>query len=161
MDFVHTLTVILQLVIQTLDNSDLSLTRTNFHFPSSSFEYNYTIDKLNNVFQEMTSKKNRYRLFTIREVRIGEKCARGLGYSRYLGTQDRGHSFFSTDRPRLVNKIFFSTTQWKACKRPEHFRAVIMAKFVKNWTISSDQIVMKREIIQVQERGFTERFLLT
>ena len=23
-----------------------------------------------------------------------------------LGTQDRGHSFFNTDRPRLVNNIF-------------------------------------------------------
>ena len=39
--------------------------------------------------------------------------------------------------------------------------AVIMARFVTNCTISSEQIVIKTEVIQVEERGFTERFLFT
>ena len=41
-DCVHTFTVILPSLTRTLDNSNLSLTRTNFHFPSSNFVYNFT-----------------------------------------------------------------------------------------------------------------------
>ena len=44
MDFVNTFTVILPSVTLTLDNSNLSLTRTNFHFPSSNFVYNFIFD---------------------------------------------------------------------------------------------------------------------
>ena len=46
-----------------------------------------------------------------------------------------GTDFPNTDRPRLVNNIFiylFFSTQRKACERPEHFRAVIMARFATN-----------------------------
>ena len=35
---------------------------------------------------------------------------------------------------------------------------VIMARFATNCTISSEQIVIETEIIQVEKRGFTERF---
>ena len=45
------------ILTRTLDNSNLSLTRTNFHFPSSNFVYNFTLDNSNNVFQDVTSKK--------------------------------------------------------------------------------------------------------
>ena len=49
-------------------------------------------------------------LFTGREVRIGKNCARGLEYGprpQAEGrTQDRGHSFPYTDRPRPVNKVY-------------------------------------------------------
>ena len=38
--------------------------------------------------------------------------------------------------------------------------AVIMARFATNCTISSEQIVIKTEVIQVEEAGFTERFYL-
>ena len=48
-DFVHTFTVILPLVTQTLDNSNLPLTRSNFHFPSGHFLYNFTLDNSNHV----------------------------------------------------------------------------------------------------------------
>ena len=41
----------------TPDNSNLALTRTNFHFPSSNFVYNCTLENSNNVFQDVTSKK--------------------------------------------------------------------------------------------------------
>lgn len=51
-DFVHTFTVILPSVTRTLDNSNLSLTRTNFHIPSSNFVYNFTLDNSNNGFQD-------------------------------------------------------------------------------------------------------------
>ena len=86
MDFVHTFTVNLPSVTRTLDNSNLSLTPTNFHFPSTNFVYNLTLDNSNNVFlrRDNASIKNRYRLLTSREVCIGKNCARGLGYSRYL-----------------------------------------------------------------------------
>ena len=49
-------------------------------------------------------------------------------------SKTEGIVFPNTDRPRLVNTIFifFSTTQRKACERPEHFRAVIMARFATN-----------------------------
>ena len=55
--FVHTFTAILPSVTRTLDNSNLSLTGTNFHFPSSNFVDNFTLDKSNNVFQDEASKK--------------------------------------------------------------------------------------------------------
>ena len=74
-----------------------------------------------------------YRLFTSREVRIGKNCAQGLGY-----------------RPRL-----------QACERPENFRAVIMALEIVQFVANPEQIVMKTEVIQVEERDFTERFLFT
>ena len=51
-DFVHTLTVILPSVTRTLDNSNLSLTRTNFPIPSSNFVYYFTLDNSNNGFQD-------------------------------------------------------------------------------------------------------------
>ena len=57
MDFVHTFTVILDSVTRTLDNSNLSLTRTNFHFPSNNFVNDFTLDNSNNVFQDVTNKK--------------------------------------------------------------------------------------------------------
>jgi len=143
----------LPLVTRTLDNSKLSPTPTNFHFPLSNFVYNFTLDNSNNVFQDVTNKyqkffsdRCRYQnfqflvsaciwlnnfaflyqyllvpvspwpkvlfiyksqvdpLFQI-QVRFGKNCAQGLGDSRYLGAQDRGHSFSNTDWPRLVNKI--------------------------------------------------------
>ena len=56
-DFVHTFTVILHSITRTLDNSNLSLARTNFHFPSSNFAYNLALDNSNNVFQDVTNKK--------------------------------------------------------------------------------------------------------
>ena len=59
--------------------------------------------------------------------------ARGRRPRAVLKTE--GTAFFpNTDRPRLVNIIFifFSSTQGKACARPEHFRAVIMARFARN-----------------------------
>ena len=39
--------------------------------------------------------------------------------------------------------------------------AVIMARFAKNCAFSSEQIVIKTEVIQAEETGFTERFLFT
>jgi len=51
-----------------------------------------------------------------------------------------------------ITFLFFSTTQRKTCERLEHFRAVIRAT---NWTVFSEQIVIKTEVIQVKERGFT------
>ena len=39
------------------NNSNLSLTRTNFHFASSNFVYNFTLDNLNNVFRNVTSER--------------------------------------------------------------------------------------------------------
>ena len=57
-DFVHTFPVILPTVNPTLNNSNLLLTQTNFHFPSSNFVYNnFTLNNLNNFFQDVTSKK--------------------------------------------------------------------------------------------------------
>ena len=75
-----------------------------------------------------------------------------------LDTQDRGHSFSNTDRPRLVNNIFiFFYNRTKGMRKTR--TAVIMARFATNCTISSEQIVIKTEVIQSEERGFTERFL--
>ena len=59
-DFVHTFTVILSLVTRTLDNSNLPLTRTDLHFPSGHFLYNFTLDNSNHVFQNVTSEKIHY-----------------------------------------------------------------------------------------------------
>ena len=56
-DFVHKFIVILPSVTRTLDNSNLSLTRINFHFPSRNFVYIFTLDNSNNIFQDVTSKK--------------------------------------------------------------------------------------------------------
>ena len=39
--------------------------------------------------------------------------------------------------------------------------AVIVARLSTNCTISSEQKVIKTEVIQVEETGFTERFLFT
>ena len=83
------------------------------------------------------------------------------GHRPWMVLKTEGTVFPITDQPRLLNDTFFSTTQRKPCERPEHFRAVIMARFVTNWTISCKLIVMKTEIIQVEKRGFTERFLLS
>ena len=70
----------------------------------------------------------RYRLFNSREVRIGKNCARGLGYPR-----QRAQFFpIRTDLGWGITFLFFSTTQRKAYERPEHFRAVIMARFATN-----------------------------
>ena len=43
-------------ITRTFDNSNLSLTWASFHFPSSNFVYNFTLDNSNNVFQDVTSK---------------------------------------------------------------------------------------------------------
>ena len=160
--FVHTFTAILPSVTRTLDNSNLSLTGTNFHFPSSNFVDNFTLDKSNNVFQDEASKK----------IDIGYwpagRSALGKTEPEVLDTQDNwvfkteGIVFsILTDLGWWITILFFSTTQRKACERPEHWRAVIMARFETKWAISSEQIVMKTEIIQVEERRFTERFLFT
>ena len=60
-DFVHTFTVILPSVTRTLDNSNLPLTQTNFHFPLGHFVYNLTLNNSNHVFQDVTSKRIQYR----------------------------------------------------------------------------------------------------
>ena len=39
--------------------------------------------------------------------------------------------------------------------------AVIVARLSTNCTISREQKVIKTEVIQVEETGFTERFLFT
>ena len=44
-------------ITRTLDYSNLSVTRTYIHFPSSNFVYNFTLDISNNIFQDVTSKK--------------------------------------------------------------------------------------------------------
>ena len=71
-------------------------------------------------------------------------CARGLaiGYSRYLGIQDKGNSFSSTDRPRLTNNIFISFYNRSKGMRKTR-TVVIMARFATNCTISSEQVVIK------------------
>ena len=51
-------------------------------------------------------------LFTGREVCIGKNCARGLEYAASGRTQDRGHSFPYTDRPRPVNNVFIFFLQF-------------------------------------------------
>jgi len=67
---------------------------------------------LNNVFRDVTSKKIVIGYSPAGRSVLGKTVPAGLGYSRYLGTQDRGHSFSNTDQPRLVNNIlFFSTTE--------------------------------------------------
>ena len=77
-----------------------------------------------------------------------------------MGTRDRGHSFSNTDPPRLVNNIFiFFYNRMKGMRKTQ--TAVIMARFATNCAISREQIVIKTEVIQVEERGFTERFLFT
>ena len=93
---------------------------------------------------------NNYRLFTSWEVHIGKKlCPRSCSLGRY--SRQRAQFFSNTDRPRLLNSIFiffYNTT-----KRLKHFRAVIRVQFATK--ISSEQILMKTEVIQVKERGFT------
>ena len=97
---------------------------------------------------------------------LGKLCPRSwippeaAGLGRY--SRQRAQFFpIRTDLGWWITFLFFSTTQRKACERPEHFRAVMMARFATNWRSSSEQIVMKTEVIQVEERGFTERFLFT
>ena len=80
------------------------------------------------------------------------------GRGRY--SRQRAQFFpIRTDLSWWITFLFFSTTQQKAYERSEHFRAVIMVRFATNWTISSKQIVIKTEVIQLEERDFTERFL--
>ena len=66
--------------------------------------------KLENNLETKPLSSSKYMLFTGREVRIGKNCARGLEYGprpQAEGrTQDRGHSFPYTDRPRPVNNVF-------------------------------------------------------
>ena len=65
-----------------------------------------------------------------------------------------------TDLARLVNNIliFF----YNRAKSMQNTRvAVIMARFATNHTISSEQIEIKTDAIQVEETSFTERFLFT
>ena len=50
LDFHHTFTVIFPSVTWTLDNLNLPLTQTNFHFPAGSFLYNFTLDNSNQYF---------------------------------------------------------------------------------------------------------------
>ena len=72
-------------------------------------------------------------LFTSREVRIGKNCARGRRPRSVSKTE--GTVFPNTDRPRLVNNnfVFFSNlTKCLQKKKPEQFRAVIMARFSVN-----------------------------
>ena len=64
-----------------------------------------------------------------------------------------------TDLGCMVNNIFFFYNRTKGMRKTR--TAVIMARFATNCTISSEQIVIKTEVIQVEERGFTERFLFT
>ena len=58
----------------------------------------------------MTSKKIDIGYSPAGRSVLGKNCARGLGYCRRPqaegGTQDRGHSLFNMDPPRLVNNIF-------------------------------------------------------
>ena len=69
-------------------------------------------------------------------------CARGIGYSRYLGTQDKGHSFSRTDRPKLTKNIFISFyNETKGMRKTR--TAAIIARFATNCTISSEQVVIK------------------
>ena len=56
LDFRHTFTVILPSVTRTLDNSNLPLTRSNFHFPSGHFLYNFTLNNSNHVCRYVTSR---------------------------------------------------------------------------------------------------------
>ena len=80
-----------------------------------------------------------------------------------VGTQDRGHNFSDTDRQLgwRITYLFFSSTERKACELKTRTAAVIMARFATNCTISTEQTVIKTGVIQVEERGFTERFLFT
>ena len=67
-----------------------------------------------------------------------------------LDTQD-------TERLRLVNNIFiFFYNRTKGMRKT---RSAV--RFATNCTVSSEQIVIKTEVIHVEERGFTERFLFT
>ena len=87
------------------------------------------------------SNKNRFPVDFVHTflVTYCKNCARGVGYSRYLGTQDRGHSFSNTDRPRLVNNIFiFFYNSTKGMRKTR--TAVIMARFATNCTISGEQM---------------------
>jgi len=120
-DFVHTYPVILPSVTPTLDNSNLSLTQTNFHFPSSNFVYNnFTLHNSNNFFQDVTSKK----------IYIGYSSAGrsvlGKTVPEVLDTKDTwvlktGSIVFpiQTDLGWWITFSFFSTTEQKACERPE------------------------------------------
>ena len=59
--------------------------------------------------------KNKYMLFTGREVRMGKNCARGLE------TKTKGPVFSHTDRPRPVNNLFIFSVcllffRWDVCK---------------------------------------------
>ena len=65
-----------------------------------------------------------YYLFTSQKVYIGKNCVCGLWVPPEAGTQDRGHSFPDTDRPRLVNNIFnFLKLIEMLSKVPELFKA--------------------------------------
>ena len=65
---------------------------------------------MNNVFQDVTSKKIDIGYSPAGRSVLGKNCAQGLGYrwspQAEGGTQDRGHSLFNTAPPRLVNNIF-------------------------------------------------------
>ena len=53
-----------------------------------------------------------------------------------------------TDLGWWMTFLFFSTINtMKAVRKTQTFRAVIRARFATNWTISSEQIVIKREIL--------------
>ena len=54
--FFHTFAVILPSVTQTLDNSNLPITRSNFHFPSGHFLYIFTLDNSNHVCEDVASQ---------------------------------------------------------------------------------------------------------
>ena len=88
-----------------------------------------------------------------------------IAYSRYLGIQDRGHSFSNTDRPRLVNDIFifFYNNEKHAkdstCCNHGNIRDK-QRNFERAHTVI-ETVVIKTEVIQVEERGFTDRFLFT
>ena len=64
LDFRHTLTVILPSVSQTLDNSNLPLTRSSFCFPLRSFLYIFTLDNSNHVLTPSEVEKTNSLLAT-------------------------------------------------------------------------------------------------
>ena len=93
-------------------------------------------------------QKNKNVIHQPRSVRIWKNCARGLGYRPRAVLKTEGTVFPNMDRPRLVNDIFvFFYNTMKAVRKTQTFRAVIRARFATNWTISSEQIVIKREIL--------------
>ena len=74
---------------------------------------------------------------------LGKTVPEVLDTARGWYSRQRAHFLpIRTDLGWWITFLLFSTTQRKACERPEHFRAVIMARLATNWTISNEQIVI-------------------